>query len=403
LRFPDNASVKRVLESAMDFSDCVVMRIGIDCRTILASQRGFRRLTSILTALARLDKDNEYRLFTTDDKALDELQLPGNFVREDPHRRFRMLHRKWASFYGRLFFSDIDAFHFPTADVWYAHYTPTVVTLHDLAQLRYPEKFFANMQDEERYRAHLEMILANADAVATVSEFARNDIMEKLDWPPDKLHTVYQGFPDFGEMPRSRAREEYLLRRFECSPGFVLYSGGLDFRKNVETLLRAYRIFRDQAQIPTGGRELVVVGSLQREDPNMYPDLEEIAVEEGIASHVRFTGFLEDNDLAAMYRLAGVFAYPSVCEGFGFSPLEAMSCSLPVVCSSATALPETVGDGALLCEPLDLESWAQALESMLSDQDLRDSVIERGHANLKRFSWEKTARSFIDLYNAVAS
>jgi len=185
---------------------------------------------------------------------------------------------------------------------------------------------------------------------------------------------------------------EAVKARYGVSDPFLLYLGGLDVRKNLPALFYALAILpRD---LPW---QLFVSGRLRKDNPRLFPPLPELAAQLGIAERVRF-GFVTDEDKPAMYRAATVFVFPSIYEGIGLDPLEALACGTPVVCSDRSSLPEVMGDAALLVDPDDPAALAGAIRRVLEDGDLRADLARRGPPQAARFTWDDTARRTAEAY-----
>lgn len=375
------------------------MIVGIDARTIVGSRRGFGRLRHLLLAFLNRPEGHSFRLFAPSDKHIKGWPMPEGSKWESPRWRLRMLHRNGAGWIGRQLFRNIDVFFFPTADIWYSHYAPSVVTLHDLAPLHYPERFFENQTLFDRYRKHLEKIATVADRIATVSDFSRKDILENLDVEPDRVRTIYQGFADLSRSEKTRMSMK-TLSKLDLSTPYFLYCGGLDFRKNVDGLIRAFANYRHELK---GDRRLIIAGQIYVGNLKMFPDLVRCTREAEVIDEITITGWVDDGTLVELYRRADAFVYPSLFEGFGYAPLEAMAAGAPVLCSNATSLPEVVGDSALMAQADDPVEFAQGMKRIATDESLRQTLIEKGRANLKRFNWENTARQFISLFEEVVA
>ena len=374
------------------------MRIGIDARTLLANTRGFRRLRGLLEAFFSQRQGEELVYFAPEgDRPGPWSPLPKHIRWETPERRLRMLHRRHVGLIGSRVFRDLDVFHFPTAEVWYSKFAPTVVTLHDLTPLHCSDRFFATLRERDKYEKHLQQIVKIADRIATVSEYSRKDLVETLGLQPERVRVIYQGYEDFS---RAAASEPLDVFQAMSIPGpYLLYCGGLDFRKNVEGLIRGFSIYRREYK---GRCVLVIVGSRDPARASFYPDLKLCAEKGDVEDAVFLPGWVEDRILGALYRQAEAFVYPSLFEGFGYSPLEAMAAGVPVVCSQAASLPEVVGEAALLVDATDPVQLAEAMKRVEEDQELRKQLVDRGRANLARFRWEKAAGQFLELYREVA-
>lgn len=379
------------------------MRIGIDVRTISTSNRGFRRLQNLIHALACVADREQFVLFGASGEWCRPLLETRRFIAEDPKRRLRMLYRRGVGLFWRPWFHDLSVMHFPTADVWYSRRCRTIVTLHDLAQLRLPHLFFRSRRQYRRFVQHLDAIARISEVIATVSEFSRREIIERMGVAPARVCVIRQGIdPRLGQSlsAMSATQQVQILRRYDLVPGrYVLYCGGLDARKNVALLLESIAHIRQTHKAKAEDLQLMIVGNWDPADPVQYPDLPAAAERIGLRKCVLFPGWVSDQDLAALYAHCGVFAYPSIMEGFGYAPLEAMACGAPVVCSNSAALPETVGGAAELVSPNDASAWADALWRVLTDEAHRTDLVRRGRDHVRQFDWRKTARGFLALYH----
>ena len=266
---------------------------------------------------------------------------------------------------------------------------PSVFTVHDLAFLVHPETHLRSN------RAYLAAMMPRYVAAATLliadSESTRRDVLARYAVAPDQVRVVPLGVePTFAPMRPEQARRLVAERHGLAGP-YLLFVGTLEPRKNLRGLLEAYAALqRRRADPPL----LAIAGA----EGWQYDDLYQVVQREGLAQRVRFLGRVADADLPALYSAAAVFVYPSLYEGFGLPPLEALSCGAPVVCSDRSSLPEVVGDAALLVDPLDGRALAGALERLLEDDALRRDLRGRGLARAARFTWERTAAATLDVY-----
>ncbi len=267
--------------------------------------------------------------------------------------------------------------------------TPSVFTVHDLAFLVHPEThlwsnraYLAAMMP--RYVAAATMIIA--DSAAT-----RRDVLARYAVAPDKVRVVPLGVePTFAPVapPEARAR---VAERYSLAAPYVLFVGTLEPRKNLRGLVAAYRaLLQQRPDAPS----LAIAGA----EGWLYDDVYRLVQREGLASRVRFLGRVAEVDLPALYSAAAVFAYPSLYEGFGLPPLEALACGTPVVCSHRASLPEVVGDAALLVDPTDVGALAGALARLLDNEPLRRELRARGLARAAQFTWARTARETLAVY-----
>jgi glycosyltransferase involved in cell wall biosynthesis len=218
--------------------------------------------------------------------------------------------------------------------------------------------------------------------ILTVSQFSRNRLIDALDVDPRRIFVVPNGV-DAMFRPIEHEGIEPVLTRLDLPSDYVLTLGSLEPRKNLARLLRAWRLLLSRRVIDKK-LSLVVAGGKH----SSFPQTDYLPLPE----HVVFTGYISDEDLPALYSGARAFVYPSLYEGFGLPPLEAMACGAPVITSASTSLPEVAGDAALLIDPADVESIADGIESVLNDCDLRNALSAASHKHAKLFTWDRSAR-----------
>ena len=268
---------------------------------------------------------------------------------------------------------------------------PVVVTVHDAISL-HPE--FQHSRSAGIYADIMRSTVRRAAAIITVSEHARQELAAKLDYPSERI-TVIPEAPD----PTMRrvtepAAIQRVRQRYRLPPSYVLYLGGTEARKNIETLVRAW------AKVPPSEVRLVIVGRFHPDDP-LFPNLPNLIHELGLDNRTVVVPFVDQADLAVVFAACTVFCYPSTYEGFGLPPIEAMACGAPVLAARASSLPEVLGDGADLLEPDDETAWATALERLLGEADARSALAHRGSEWVKRYSWEATAAQTVHVYSRV--
>jgi glycosyltransferase involved in cell wall biosynthesis len=266
-----------------------------------------------------------------------------------------------------------------------------VVTVHDLALLRYPHLGTAALS---RFIRQMTRSVTEAKRVIAVSDATRRDIIDLLGTPAEKIRVIHNGYDQrFRPLPHTEARAR-VGERYGLSEPYILHVGTLEPRKNLETLISAYARLRRERYIPHG---LVLVGDRGWK----YDPIFQLVDQLGLRNAVRFTGAVPADDLPALYNAADLFVYPSLYEGFGLPPLEAMACGTPVVTSNVSSLPEVVGDAALLVDPHDEGALAEAMARVLSDVELRRHMRERGLERARHFSWERCARETLAVYEEV--
>jgi len=281
----------------------------------------------------------------------------------------------------------VDLFHSPHYTLPLAWNGPAVVTIHDLIHVRYPQFFPAGAALYARTVAG--MAARRARIVIANSEHTRTDVIEALDVPPSRVRVIPLG------VATSIARRDHhtvtAFRHARALPtDYLLYVGARRGHKNLSLLLRAH------AAIPRPDRPPLVLSGTRwsRSDP-----LARLAAHLATDQHIHFAGdFDDDETLSRCYSGAALYIQPSLTEGFGLPPLEAMACEVPVLSSNGGALPETVGDAAELLEPHDPARWARAITTLLGDGARRAELTQRGLARARTFTWSAAARSTLDAY-----
>ncbi len=275
-----------------------------------------------------------------------------------------------------------------------AGYRQSVITVHDLTFLRYPQ--FLTADSRRYYNGQIRWAVARAAAIAADSQATCTDLVNLLDVPPAKITVIHLGLePRFSATPpEGSPPDSAVWLRVGLSPGYILFVGTFEPRKNVDGLLTAYARLRQQwpdapRLVLAGRRGWLFEGSLQR--------LREL----GLEPHVSILAEQAEADLPALYRGAALFVLLSHYEGFGFTVLEAMGCGVPAVIANRASLPEIAGEAALAVEPDDAEGAAEALYRGLTDTDLRRRLIANGLARATQFNWEQTARATLTLYHTV--
>jgi glycosyltransferase involved in cell wall biosynthesis len=286
----------------------------------------------------------------------------------------------------------LDVCHFPANVVTVATTCRRVVTVHDLSFERFPELFHRANRAYQRAMVRLSTRLASR--VIAVSDSTRRDLVELLGVPERKIEVIPNGVePAF----RPRSADEVAAFRAEkgLPADFILYLGTLEPRKNLLTLLRAYARLRRTRDLP---HALVLAGGKGWLYETIFAEVERL----GLGGQVYFPGFVDFDEQPLWYNAAAVFAYPSLYEGFGLPPLEAMACGTPVVTSDATSLPEVVGDAGLMVAPTDESALADALGRLIDDEPLRARLRAAGPARAAGFGWDSIARRTAAVYRAVA-
>ena len=280
----------------------------------------------------------------------------------------------------------------------------TILTVHDLTFMRLPECAEAGL------RAYLNKVvprsIERADLVLADSQSTKNDLIDLLGVSPDKIEVVYAGVERRFRSMEGEIALQRVKKRYGLDFPFILSLGTLEPRKNFTGLIEAYALMRgSRAGFHTGqgmadrGLKLVIAGGKGWLYDEIFARVEEL----GLTGKVIFPGFVADEDLPALYNLAELFVFPSLYEGFGLPPLEAMACGTPVVTSDRPSLPEVVGEGGLIVEATDSQELARAMEQVLTDENLRREMREKGLKQAEKFTWEAAAGKLLDMYGRLGS
>jgi glycosyltransferase involved in cell wall biosynthesis len=273
---------------------------------------------------------------------------------------------------------------------------PIVVTIHDIIPLILPQ--YRGGPLVRAYTELVSMAARGATLVLTDSDASRRDIVEQLRIPADRVRTIYLAAdPEFSAHadPIDTAA---LRRNYDLPEEYVLYLGGFDARKNVETLLQVYTWAQD---VLGDNYPLVVAGSLPDRHDSFFHDPRVIAKQIEVDSVVRCIGRVVEEDKVTLYQQARAFLYPTLYEGFGLPALEALACGVPVIGSNASSVPEIVGDAGVLVDPQDARAMAGALIAVCTEDPLHDELSKRALRQAGKFSWEKCARETAEAYESV--
>ncbi len=369
------------------------MRIGIDARKLHDFGIG-TYIRNLLRQLARLDRDTEFVLLCRPDDVGSLTSLGNNFrAIAETSGNYSIAEQLRIPI--ALQREGVTLFHAP-------HYVlpplvrcQSVVTIHDCIHLMFPQ-YLPNRMALAYARTSIRLAARRATRVLTVSESSKRDILRFVDTEPDKIDVIYNAFDErFGVEPR----EEDVVRvreRYQLHDEFVLYAGNVKPHKNLERLIDAFDRVRRRG---LDHLKLVIIG----DEISKYASLRRAVHKHQLHKYVRFLGFLPEETLAVMYRLAGVFVFPSLYEGFGLPPLEAMASGTPVVTSNVSSLPEVAGDAAMLVDPYDPDSIATGIERVLTDERVRGDLRRKGIARARQFSWEQSVKRVREIYGEVSS
>ncbi|HEX6508160.1 MAG TPA: glycosyltransferase family 1 protein [Chloroflexota bacterium] len=375
----------------------MTLTIGFDATAAARQWAGIGRYTrQLLGALARDSGDIRYRVFYWSAGASKNglPALDSRFTVRPLPLSDRLANAIWQRarlpIPVELAIGRFDVFHSPDFTLPPTLARPTVLTIHDLAFLRVPNCAYPTL------RAYLQKVVPRSARRATrliaVSDSTRRDLIELLDIPPERITTVVEGVSESFRPPSDMDDARFAVSQAGVNGPFILTAGTLEPRKNYVRLLEAYALLRGR------GVEHVLV--IAGRPGWMYQPIYEAVQRLSLTPYVTF---LQPSDtlLAALYGMADAFVFPSLYEGFGIPPLEAMACGAPVACSDSSSLPEVVGDSALLFSPLEVDAIADSVSRILSEPETARRLRLAGPRRAASFTWERAARQTSDVYRAV--
>jgi glycosyltransferase involved in cell wall biosynthesis len=272
------------------------------------------------------------------------------------------------------------------------------VTIHDVIPLRLPL-----YRLEAKVKAYMQLVSGaahHATMIITVSRHAKQDIIDALKLPAERIRVTYEAAGEEYRPVTDPSVLSAVRARYGLSERYILYLGGLDQRKNVPQLVRAFaHLF---TKIGDPALQLLIAGNPDKQSGALFPDPRPVAADLGMSGQITYR-FIEEQDKPAIYSGASLFVFPSLYEGFGLTPLEAMSCGTPVVCSNRTSLPEVVGDAAITIDPDNLKEMVDAMYRVLTDTTLSADLRARSLQRAAQFSWEKTATETLSVYEETFS
>src|ERR1700683_2039100 len=376
------------------------VKIAIDIRRMTEFGVG-TYIRNVVRTLGRLDRETTYFLIGSPAKVKEIGPLPPNFHTiplAEPERSWKS-YREFRAIVKRL---ECDLVHIPNLfSIPRALPCPYVMTVHDmlehLSRARAQTGFWGSWHFQWTKR-----VLRGAARIFAVSKFTKLEMEKLFDIPTGRIEVVYNAIDERLLQGHARpADRQLIVERYQVTYPFLLYAGRISPHKNVVRMIEAFSALKTELEKDQAfpDLKLIIIG----DDVSGNPDLRRTVIRSGVQNDVRFLGFVPIEVLRTFYDAAKIFVFPSLYEGFGLPPLEAMAHGTPVVTSNVSSLPEVVGNAAVLVHPENVFEIMRALHRVLLDQPLREKMEERSYRQAAKFSWEKSVRRIRDAYEEVVS
>ncbi len=372
------------------------MTIGIDTRTIVGKRAGKGQYTyNLVKALAKIDRKNQYILYLSKQHSALSLQLPNNF-------RVKII--VWPSFFWHLatlyhlrFIDKVDVFLAPTSYIISAlGYRKSVVVVHDLFS-------FLGLVSHQKKATIIERLTARrafrcARKIIAISQNTKNDLMRLFKIDPKRISVIYNGADKQFIPIQNKSEIDRVLKQYKLPDKFFLFVSTLEPRKNVVRLIKAYyKLTKLLSFKTTRLPHFVLVGQKGWN----YREIFDTVGRLNLKNRVIFADYIRNKDLPYLYNAALAFVFPSLYEGFGLPVLEAMACQCPVIASNVSSLPEVGSKAVLYVDPYSVDEIAKAMKKVLVNQELRKKLQQKGLAQARKFSWQKTARETLKVLKQI--
>jgi glycosyltransferase involved in cell wall biosynthesis len=376
------------------------VKVAIDIRRM--TEFGVGTYTrNVIRALGRLDQDNQYFLLGSTERAAEIGFLPPNF-QVVPLRESETSVKSYFEYRAAVRRVQCDLVHIPHL-FWMPRHLrcPYVMTVHDVLEHLSRARGLSGLRRSLHFQL-TQRVLQGASRIFAVSAFTKNEITNLFGIPSRHIEVIYNAIDErFLHGHANEADRKFLAERYQVTYPFLLYAGRISPHKNVVRIIEAFSALK--AELEKDGKypdlKLIIIG----DELSKNPDLRRTVVRGGVQNDVRFLGFVPIEVLRVFYDAAKVFVFPSLYEGFGLPPLEAMAHGTPVLASNTSSLPEVVGNAAVLVNPENVFEIMHALHRVLVDQTLREKMKQRGYEQAQKFSWEISTRQILSIYKEVAS
>lgn len=369
------------------------MKIGIEARWITFEKTGFGKYAlNLLKELSKIDNKNNYLVYLNKNYDNGEIFCNPNFQKKLISTRPEIYKHLSIPLDIIIKKREFHLFHFLYNAPSLILPCPFILTVHDLSYKHIPNMISGKDLMSITIQMHLNA--KKAIKIITVSENSKKDIMEFLKIPDSKIEVIYEGVDDSFSRVNDRQKTKAVAEKYGLPSKFILYVGTYLPHKNIETLLHAFHDLKRHHVVP---HSLVLAGSEGRN----FKKISGLISELDLNHEVKTIGFVSDEDLPFVYGLCDLFVFPSLYEGFGLPLLEAMACGVPVISSNTSCLPEIGGDAAVYFSPKNVEELSEKITTIISNQNQRNNLIDKGLRRVKLFSWNKMADNTLKVYEDV--
>jgi glycosyltransferase involved in cell wall biosynthesis len=374
------------------------MRIAIDIRKINEFGIG-TYIWNLVRNLAALDHSNQYLLIGSHRNFHELGPLPQNFGQLYHSEENNLWHNHCAIPLA-LRRQNVDVVHIPHHEAPVFLPSRLVVTIHDCVHLRFPQEDSSKFQNYRTYR-QTKRVVEGARHVVAVSKSTKEDLIDIYNLPDSKISVVYNALDERFAPTHTQKDRRQVLERYQLKEPFILYSGKIRPHKNLHRLIEAFAVLKSELAEDERYRnlKLIIIG----DELSRHQYLRLTVVRSGVQQDVRFFGFVPYHILHVFYQSAALFAFPSLYEGFGLPPLEAMANCTPVIASNTSSLPEVLDDAAVLINPENVFEIARGMKLILLDELMRKRLIQKGVEQVARFSWKVAAERVLKTYELVAA
>ncbi|MCK4649384.1 glycosyltransferase family 4 protein [bacterium] len=375
------------------------MRIAIDFRSTIGQPAGIGRFTNnLVKQIALLGSKNEYILYSFYPK-MPNKEIK-EFIKKHPNLSLktnpvpgRIMRYLWDYFKIPIEFSigEVDIIHIMDFLIPNIKKARLIVTVHDISSILFPQWHTRYTRRWVKDRIYLAKEKAHKIIVDSVH--TKKDLVRTLGVSEDLIAVIYGGVGEQFQPIKDRETLKQIKKRYKIRDKYLLFLGTLEPRKNILGLIRAFHKIKNRFP----NYQLVIAGKRGWKFQEIFKTVGELRLEDKVI----FTGYLPEEDIPSLYSGAELFIYPTLYEGFGFPPLEAMACGTPVITSNLSSLPEVMGEAGILIDPNNIDELARAIESALSNEDLKRELRAKGVRQAAKFSWKRCAQETIKVYQEV--